>query len=75
LIDSAAALAAALRRHGVVAPASALPGVQGTVGFEWDLADGGSAALEVLGPNTAELFLHLPGEPVKHLTLTQAVTA
>jgi hypothetical protein len=75
LIDSAVALAAALRRHGVVAPASALPGVQGTVGFEWDLADGGSATLEVLDPNTAELFLHLPGEPAKLLTFTQAVTA
>ena len=75
LIDSAGALATVLRQNGVVAPTSVLPGVQGTVGFEWDLANGGIATLEVLDPNSADLFLHQPGEPLKHTTISQVVPA
>lgn len=74
LIDSAAALASRLEALGVVAPSCVLPGVGGTVGFEWD-GSGGSVTLEVLGPDTGELFVYAPGSAVEHVVLNETVVA
>jgi hypothetical protein len=74
LIDGAVALAATLKRGGVAAPQCVVPGVQGTVVFEWDLPDGGSISLDVVEPGTADLFLFSPTRPTEHLVLTEVVT-
>ena len=75
VIDSAAALAASLRRHGVFAPHSTWPGVRGTVGFEWALEHGGSISLEVTEPGSADLILFRPDKPTEHLVLTESIAA
>ncbi len=75
LIDSAVALMRLLQNRSVHAPDWTLPGVQGTVGFEWDQPCGGSISIEVLDPETFEVFIRSPENEVEHLVITEAVNA
>jgi hypothetical protein len=75
MVDSALALAKALQRAGVLAPHWIVPGVDGTVGFDWRLADGGSISLEFIDPGSADVYFCTPQNEVEHLVLTEAVTA
>jgi len=74
MIDSATALATSLRRVGVLAPDWTFPGVDGTVGFEWRLANGDSISLEFRDPTMADVFFCAADNEVEHLILTEAVT-
>src|SRR5688572_18163148 len=55
--ESAAELARALRRQGVVAPTYVVPGVNGSMNFDWEQEGGVSVGIEVVGPYTADVFI------------------
>jgi hypothetical protein len=75
LIDSAAALMSALRAHSIAAPSYTYPGVQGTVGFEWELVGGAGVSMEVIEAGVADVFFDSPGKESEHLVLTETVAA
>ncbi len=74
MIDSAMALAKSLLQVGVLAPHWTFPGVDGTVGFDWQLVCGGSISLEFIDPGAADVFFCSPENKVEHLVLAEAVT-
>ncbi|HVK16286.1 MAG TPA: hypothetical protein VM533_05010 [Fimbriiglobus sp.] len=75
LIDSAAALAAALERQGVTAPTWTLPGPDGSVSYSWDLGAGATAEIEVTGPTSAEVVVLASDRPAGHWVLGPGATA
>lgn len=75
MIDSATALAEALQRAGALAPHWTTPAPDGTVGFEWQLADGGSVSIEFVDPSTVDVFFCTSQNCAEHWVLTEAVTA
>ena len=75
LIDGAVSLAELLRSRTVVPPACVLPGFGGTVRFEWDVAGGGSIALEVIGPEAAEFESYTADGAYEALKVGDPVTA
>lgn len=68
LVDSAIQLAEILRQRGVDAPCRIVPGVNGTVIFEWQ-QDGIYREMEVIKPCHAEILEMSPGQPPKHWTV------
>jgi hypothetical protein len=75
LIDSAVALAGLLRSQAVTPPTCVLPGFDGTVGFEWDTAGGGSIKLEITGSEVADFERYTPTEPLEVIKLAEPVNA
>lgn len=69
VVDSALVLALLLRREGVEPPTGVVQGVNGDVLFDWQSADGKYVEIEVTGPYTADVFIQLPGRPLKHVRL------
>lgn len=67
VVDSALVLAILLRQDGVIPPTGIVQGVVGEVLFDWQSADGKYVEVEVTGPYRAEVFIHQPGQPIKHL--------
>lgn len=65
LVDSAVQLAEILRQQGMVAPSRIVPGVNGTVIFEWQQGDI-YRELEMTTPYCAEMLEMTPGQPPKH---------
>jgi len=63
LVDSAVALA--LRRAGAELPSRIVPGVNGTVIFEWQAGEE-YCEIEVTRPFHAECLRFLPGQPAQH---------
>jgi hypothetical protein len=69
VVDSALVLALLLRTEGVEAPTGVVQGVTGEVLFDWQWPDGKYLELEVTGAYTADLWVHEPGLPLKHVEL------
>ena len=69
LLNSAFGHAAIFHFQGMPAPSRVVPGLAGTVIFEWQLPDGGYAEVEIVRPLFAEVMLIEPGQPAKHWTL------
>ena len=68
LVDSAILLAQRLQRDGSPPPTCTIPGVNGTVAFEW-VIPGGRVEIEVVEPFLAEVTEALPGQPVRRWVL------
>jgi hypothetical protein len=69
LLESAIGLAYIFYGKGVPPPQRVVPGVDGTVLFEWQLTDGTYAEVEIDRPLHAEVMWIEPGKPAKHWTL------
>ena len=69
LLVSAVGLAHLLRDRSVEAPSRVVPGLDGTVLFEWQFPDGAYGEVEIVRPLFAEVMLIEPGQPAKHWTL------
>ncbi len=69
LLASAVGLAYLLQQQGVDPPTRVVPGVEGSVLFEWQFPDGTYAEVEIVGWLFAEVMLIEPGQPAKHWTL------
>lgn len=68
LLDSAVQLAELLRQRGIDPPCRIVPGVNGTVIFEWQ-QDATYREMEVIQPGRAEILEMSPGQPPKHWTV------
>ena len=68
-LDSAITLAQFLLRHGVDAPSCVVPGVNGTVIFEWQGENGSYLEIEITAPNRVEGYSIIPGKPTEYWTL------
>jgi len=75
LTESAWQLIKILRAKGITAPAWTVPGVGGTVAFEWLLEEGRSLEIEVTGPYSADVFLDFPDRPSQLLEIKNEVEA
>ncbi len=69
LLLSAGALAYVFHNQGTPPPSRVVPGLDGTVLFEWQFPDGGYGEVEVVRPWFAEVMLVEPGQPAEHWTL------
>ena len=69
LLESAIGLAYMLREKGVGSPHAVVAGVDGSVLFEWQDADGTYTDIEIVRPFFAEVMMIEPGKPAKHWTL------
>ncbi len=69
LVDSAIMLAGWMRGRGVLPPARIVPGLTGTVLFEWQPGPGDYVEVEVTEPFTAELTVLRDGRPPEHRIL------
>jgi hypothetical protein len=69
LLESAVRLAYVLCEKGVEPPQSVVAGLDGSVNFEWQDADGNYAEVEIVRPFFAEVMVLEPGRPAKHWTL------
>ena len=58
-----------LHQRGVEVPSRVVPGLEGSVVFEWQFPDGGHGEIEVVRPFLAEVMLLEPGKPARHWTL------
>lgn len=65
LVDSALVLAQAFGRGGAEAPSRIVPGVNGTVIFEWQAGEE-YCEIEVTRPYHAEGLRFVPGQPAEH---------
>ena len=65
LVDSALVLAVAFRRGGAEAPSRIVPGVNGTLVFEWQAGEE-YCEIEVTRPYHAEGLRVVPGQPPEH---------
>jgi hypothetical protein len=61
LVQSAIHLANLLRQAQIDAPSCVVPGVNGTVVFEWQCADGAYLEIEITEPYRADVCLIVPG--------------
>ena len=68
VVDSALVLALLLRQAGVEPPTGVVQSVGGEVLFDWQSPDK-YVELEVTGPYTADVFIHVPGQPLRHIPL------
>jgi hypothetical protein len=66
---SAVGLAYVLYHQGVEPPTCVVPGLEGSVNFEWHFLDGTYAEVEIVRWLFAEVMLIEPGHPAKHWTL------
>jgi hypothetical protein len=69
LLESAIGLAHLLNERGVDPPSSVVPGLEGSVLFEWQFPDGTYAEIEVDRPLHAEAMMIKPGQDAEHWTL------
>lgn len=69
VLASAVGLAYVFLERGVAAPSRVVPGIEGSVLFEWQFPDGGYAEVEVTAPFFAEVMYIEQGKPPKHWTL------
>lgn len=69
LVESAIGLAHLLRDREMLPPSRVVPGIDGTILFEWQLPDGTYAEIEVVRPLFAEVMVIEPGKPARHWTL------
>jgi hypothetical protein len=69
LLASAIGLAYTLMQKGMDPPSRVVPGLDGTVAFEWQTPDGTYCEVEIERPFHAAVMLIEPGQPAKHWTL------
>jgi hypothetical protein len=72
LIESAVGLADLLHQRGTDPPQVVVPGVDGSVSFEWQDAAGLYAEIEIVRPYFAEVMVLEPGKEPQHWTLPTA---
>jgi hypothetical protein len=75
LVDSAMILAVLLRQHHIEPPSVTVQSVQGTVLMEWQWPDHTTLEIDVIEPNLADVFLHVPAQPAQHWQLGETVAA
>ena len=69
LLASAIGLAYVLFANGMDPPDCVVPGVGGSVTFEWHGTDGAYGEVEIVRPLYAEVMMIQPGKPARHWTL------
>jgi hypothetical protein len=69
LLASAVGLAYLLSAKGVAPPHCVVPGLDGSVNFEWQDPDGTIAEVEIDRPLHAEVMVMEPGKPTRFWTL------
>ncbi len=69
MLVSAIGLAYTLLHNGMDPPTSVVPGLEGSVIFEWQPPDGTFCEVEIVRPFHAEVMLVEPGKPAQHWTL------
>lgn len=69
VLKSALGLAYTLYQQEVDPPSRVVPGLEGSVIFEWQDTDGTYTEVEVVGWLVAEVMLIEPGQSAKHWTL------
>ena len=69
MLVSAIGLAYTLLQKGMEPPSSVVPGLEGSVIFEWQWPDGTFCEVEIVRPFYAEVMLVEPGKPAQHWTL------
>lgn len=69
LVESAVSLAQMLAQRRVDAPSCIVPGVNGTVVFEWQGENGSYVEIEVTAPDRADACLIVSGKPTEPWTL------
>jgi hypothetical protein len=69
LLASAIGLAYTLYQQELDPPNVVIPGVDGTVTFEWHDLDGTYTEVEIVRPLYAEVMMIEPGKPAQHWTL------
>ena len=69
MLASAIGLAYTLYQQGVDPPNCVVPGVDGSVTFEWHDPDGTYTEVEIVRPFYAEVMMIEPGKPARHWTL------
>ncbi len=72
LLESAVGLADLLHQRGIEPPQVVVPGVDGSVSFEWQDACGFYAEIEIVRPYFAEVMVLEPGKEPQHWTLPTA---
>jgi hypothetical protein len=69
LLESAIGLAYTFSQKGVDPPHVVVPGLDGSVSFEWQDPDGSYTEVEIVRPLYAEVMVIEPGKPARHWTL------
>jgi hypothetical protein len=69
VLASAIGLAYTLYQQGVDPPNCVVPGIDGSVIFEWHDPDGTYTEVEIVRPLYAEVMMIEPGKPARHWTL------
>jgi hypothetical protein len=69
IMDSAVNLAKLLHQQGIDPPSCVVPGVNGTVVFEWQGENGAYLEIEITAPDRADGCLIVPGKLTEHWTL------
>jgi hypothetical protein len=69
LLESAIGLACLLSERGVDPPQAVVPGLEGSVNFEWQDPDGTITEVEIDRPLHAEVMLIEPGKPPRFWAL------
>lgn len=69
LMDSAVNLAQLLIQRGIDAPSCVVPGVNGTVVFEWQREEGSYLEIEITAPDRADGCLVVPGKQTECWTV------
>ena len=72
LLESAIGLAYCFLGKGVPPPHRVVPGVDGSVVFEWQDPDGTYSEVEIVRPFFAEVMVVEPGKPAQQWTLPTA---
>jgi hypothetical protein len=69
VLASAIGLAYTLHQKAIDPPNCVVPGIDGSVTFEWHDPDGTYTEVEVIRPLYAEVMMIAPGKPARHWTL------
>jgi hypothetical protein len=69
MLVSAVGLAYTLLQKGMGPPNSVVPGLEGSVIFEWQWPDGTFCEVEIVRPFFAEVMWSEPGKPARHWTI------
>lgn len=72
VVDGALVFALLLRRDGAEPPTGVVQGIDGEVVFDWQTPDGKYVEVEVTGPYAADVYIHVPGQPVRHVRLSES---
>jgi hypothetical protein len=69
LLESAIGLAHVFHENGIEPPHRVVPGINGTVLFEWQDANGTYTEVEIDQPLHADVMVVEPGQPARHWSI------